>query len=331
MNIRVNPWTKKVLNGTDMTSEAHKNETALIDNAYYAAVTAAIQGEAQRLLENGEVEAVIGYVQGRRNSSSMPAIITDAARAADLIFSPACRNNLALYLTKAKKDTAGKGRMAIVAKGCDLRALAGLMGENQLKRENLHIIGVACPGVYGAQADRNGQLTESSIARKCRECIVHLPDGVDFLAGDLPQLAEFEPLEAQDLARLEAMTPAERWSFWKAHFSRCIRCLACRQVCPFCFCEQCLCDRNRPQGIDTTPRPAGNMGWHIVRAMHLTGRCAGCAECERVCPMDIPLNLLNRKMAQEMKEMYDHEAAMTSKEKGPLTEYRENDDQSFIK
>jgi Na+-translocating ferredoxin:NAD+ oxidoreductase RnfC subunit len=73
------------------------------------------------------------------------------------------------------------------------------------------------------------------------------------------------------------------------------------------------------------------MAWHIVRAMHLAGRCAGCAECERVCPMDIPLNLLNRKMARELKELYGHEAGFEPKEKGPLAEYKEDDEQSFIK
>jgi len=312
-------------------NKAQQNDTPLVDEAYYAAVTAAIQTEAARLLSEQSVAGVVGYIAGRRPSTAMPAIITDAGRVNELIFSPACRNNLSLYLTKAKKEVAGKGKMAIVVKGCDLRALAGLMGENQLKRENLHIIGIACAGVFGATADSNGLLTEASLARKCRECKDHLPEYVDFIAGSLPQLQELAPVEGEELARLEAMTPAERWEFWKEHFSRCIRCLACRQVCPFCFCEQCLCDRNRPQGIEGTPRPAGNMAWHIVRAMHLTGRCGGCAECERVCPMDIPLNLLNRKMAQEMLELYGHEAAVTPKEKGPLTEYRENDDQSFIK
>jgi formate dehydrogenase subunit beta len=218
-----------------------------------------------------------------------------------------------------------------VAKGCDLRSLAGLMGESQLKRDEVHIIGVPCAGVYGADADRSLPLCAATIARKCRECSVHAPEGADIVVGALPQLPQLEPLETQELSRLEALTAAERWQFWKEHFSRCIRCLACRQVCPFCYCEQCLCDRNRPQGVETSPRPAGNMAWHIVRAMHLAGRCAGCAECERVCPMDIPLNLLNRKMAGELKDLYGYEAGLTPQEKGPLAEYREDDDQSFIK
>lgn len=315
-----------------MNKTARKHDSAaLADEGYWTSVSQAIQQEAVRLLEQGAVAGVVGYIAGRRTGTAMPVAAATPDEARQLIFSPACVNNLALYLTKAKKEVSSKGKLAIVAKGCDLRALAGLMGESQLKREDVYIIGIACAGVYGAHADRSQPLCGATIASKCRECTVREPTGTDLVAGQLPALPELEPLEAQELARLEAMTPQERWAFWKEHFSRCIRCLACRQICPFCFCEQCLCDRNRPQSVETTPRPAGNMAWHIVRAMHLAGRCGGCAECERVCPMDIPLNLLNRKMARELKELFDYEAGMAPQEKGPLTEYRENDDESFIK
>jgi len=315
------------MNNTNRKQE----ETPLVDAAYYEAVTTAIRSEARRLLESGEVAAVIGYTSGRRKGSAQPVILTDPAKADSLLFSPASVNNLSLYLTKAKKEVSKKGKLAIVAKGCDLRALAGLMGESQLKRENLYIIGISCAGVHGGNVSPSEALSAATIARKCRECSVHSPEGTDFIAGTLPQIEQLTAIETEELAKLEAMTPSERWAFWKEHFTRCIRCMACRQVCPFCYCEQCLCDRNRPQGVETTPRPAGNMGWHIVRAMHLAGRCAGCAECERSCPMDIPLNLLNRKMAQELKELYGQEAGMQPQEKGPLTTYKEDDDQSFIK
>ena len=314
-----------------MNSAKQQDTAPLVDNSYFSAVTTAIRSEAERLLTAGEVIAVIGYKNGRRKGSAQPVIISDASRVDELIFSPASVNNLALYLTKAKKEVTKSGRIAIVAKGCDLKALAGLMGESQLKRENLFIIGIACAGVHGSGVAPSEPLSAASIARKCRECTVHLPEGVDLVAGSIPTMPQLDALESADLARLEAMTPAERWAFWKEQFSRCIRCMACRQVCPFCYCEQCLCDRNRPQGVETTPRPAGNMGWHIVRAMHLAGRCAGCAECERSCPMDIPLNLLNRKMAKELKELYGQEAGMQPQEKGPLAQYKEDDDQSFIK
>jgi len=314
-----------------MNSKAQKIKAASIDPAYYEAVTRAIRLEAAKLLQEQTVVAVVGYLPGRRRGTASPALVTTPEQADRLIFSPACVNNLSVYLTKSKKGVLKKGRIGIVAKGCDMRALAGLMGESQIKREDLFIIGIACAGVYGSGLDRTDPLDEHNIAGKCRECSVHLPEGADVSTGTLVELSDLAPVEATEMARLEAMSTAERWAFWKEHFSRCIRCMACRQICPFCYCEQCLCDKNRPQAVEISPRPAGNMAWHIVRAMHLAGRCGGCAECERVCPMDIPLNLLNRRMAKELKDLYDYESTRLPQEKGPLTQYRDDDDQSFIK
>lgn len=305
--------------------------TNTIDTSIYAAVTEALQVEARRILSEGTVSAVVGYTSARRKGSAQPVVITDAARAEDLIFSAACVNNLAVYLTKAKKEIPRTGKIGIVVKGCDLKALVGLMGESQLKREDLYLIGVPCAGVLASTAQPDQPLTGDTIAPKCRECDARLPVGCDFVPDRQPVTPELEKRYSAEIARLEAMAPAERWAYWKEQFSKCIKCYACRQVCPFCFCEQCLCDRNKPQMVETTPRPAGNTAWHIVRAMHLAGRCAGCAECERVCPMDIPLNLLNRKMAKELKELYDYEAGLEVREKGPLATYDEKDDQSFIK
>ena len=306
--------------------------TQPIDTSIYAAVTSAIRTEAERVLAEAHVSAVVGYAAGRRTGSAQPIIITDAAVAEKLIFTPACVNNLAVYLTKAKKDIPKKGKIGIVVKGCDLKAIVGLLGEAQLKREDLYLIGVPCAGVLATTTQPATALTTDTIAPKCRECTAQIPTGCDFVPNvQLPKQPPLEGKYSAEIARLEALTPAERWAYWKEQFVKCIKCYACRQVCPFCFCEQCLCDRNKPQMVETTPRPAGNTAWHIVRAMHLAGRCAGCAECERVCPMDIPLNLLNRKMAKELKELYDYEAGFEVNDKGPLSTYTEKDDQSFIK
>jgi formate dehydrogenase (coenzyme F420) beta subunit len=306
--------------------------TQPIDTSIYAAVTEAIRAEAERILSGGEVTAIVGYASARRKGSAQPVIITEAADAAKLVFTPASVNNLAVYLTKAKKDIPKSGKIGIVVKGCDLKAVAGLLGESQLKRENLYLIGVPCAGVLAATVQPAAGLTTESIAAKCRECNAHLPTGCDYVPNlQLPPGPQLESKYAAEISRLEALTPAERWAYWKEQFAKCIKCYACRQVCPFCFCEQCLCDRNKPQMVESTPRPAGNTAWHIVRAMHLAGRCAGCAECERVCPMDIPLNLLNRKMAKELKELYEYEAGFEVNEKGPLATFTEKDDQSFIK
>lgn len=303
-----------------------------IDTGYYSAITEAIRTEARRILSDGTVTALIGYAAGRRKGAVQPIVITTADDSDKLLFSAASVNNLVVYLTKAKKDVPKSGRVGIVVKSCDLKALVGLLGESQLKREQLYLIGVPCSGVLASVMQPNQQLTTTSIAAKCTECAELIPPGCDFVpAAEPPETPALEQRYAAEIARLETMSPAERWEYWKEQFSKCIKCYACRQVCPFCFCEQCLCDRNRPQMVEQTPRPSGNTAWHLVRAMHLAGRCAGCAECERVCPMDIPLNLLNRKMAKELKELFGSEAGFTVQDKGPLNSYDEHDDQSFIR
>lgn len=299
---------------------------------FYTAVADAIRAESGRILSDGTVAVVVGYTAGRRKGSAQPVVITRAEEATRLTFSQACVNNLSVYLTKAKKEVLHEGRIGIVVKGCDLKALVGLLGESQLKRENLYIIGVPCAGVLASTVQPAAELHAETIAPKCCECDDRMPLGADFVpAVAVPVQPASEKKYAAEIARLEALTPAERWAYWKGQFSKCIKCYACRQVCPFCFCEQCLCDRNKPQMVEGTPRPSGNLAWHLVRAMHLAGRCAGCAECERVCPMDIPLNLLNRKMARELKELFHSEAGFEVRQKGPLAEYDEQDDESFIK
>src|SRR3954470_16273985 len=145
-----------------MDNTARKIETTaiLIDVSGNEATTQAIRAEAKRLLESGEVVAVVGYAAGRRANTAGPVIVTRPENADRLVFSAACVNNLSLYLTKAKKEVSAKGKLAVVLKGCDLRAFAGLLGESQIKREQVHVIGVACPGVYGGSSDKRLPLSD---------------------------------------------------------------------------------------------------------------------------------------------------------------------------
>jgi Na+-translocating ferredoxin:NAD+ oxidoreductase RnfC subunit len=101
-------------------------------------------------------------------------------------------------------------------------------------------------------------------------------------------------------------------NFWLSQFDRCIRCYACRQACPMCDCPICLYERDDSlwvgMGIDVDEKRV----FHLGRAYHLAGRCVGCNECERACPMDIPLSLIHRKMAQEMETIFGYQAGMAA-------------------
>jgi Na+-translocating ferredoxin:NAD+ oxidoreductase RnfC subunit len=58
--------------------------------------------------------------------------------------------------------------------------------------------------------------------------------------------------------------------------------------------------------------------WQIMHAMHLAGRCTDCGECERACPMTIPIQRIRRKLNQEIKELFAYEAGIDPEATPPL-------------
>ena len=116
--------------------------------------------------------------------------------------------------------------------------------------------------------------------------------------------AETEDPRDREIAQLECLHADERWRFWQRQFARCLRCYACRAVCPLCYCSSCIAEKHRPQWVPTTIDDRGNGAWNVIRALHLAGRCTGCDECARVCPAGIRLDLINRKLALEVERQF---------------------------
>ena len=126
-----------------------------------------------------------------------------------------------------------------------------------------------------------------------------------------------------EVEKLEKMTADERFAFWQNELSKCIRCNACRDVCPACTCEKCVFG-NPNSGVEN--KAAANSFeermFHIIRAFHVCGRCTDCGECSRVCPQNIPLHLLNRKFIKDMNEFYgEYQAGAEVGSRAPLVDY----------
>ena len=256
-----------------------------------------IRAKARELLASGQVQVVIGYEEGRRGQVR-PAFIYKADDTDRLIFDERCAHNLAVYLhaKKAGPQGAEPPKVAIVAKPCDARAINVLTLENQVSRENLYIIGVACDGTK----DKDTGGTEF----KCTQCSERVPVVYDCLIGTAPTAAT-EPTEPfADIVEFEKMSPAERRAFWEKQYARCIRCYACRQACPMCYCEECVVEKLDPLWVSIAIDTPEKEFYHLMRAFHLTGRCTGCGECERACPLGIPVMLYNRKMAKEIQAVF---------------------------
>jgi formate dehydrogenase subunit beta len=268
------------------------------------------------LLESKHVGVVIGWEEGSSDGRTRPVFITEASEVDRLVWNRYCLNNLSDYLLR--DEIRAYGKPAIISKGCDNRAIIVLMQEFQLKREDVYIIGVFCEGVGDEPP------------AKCRHCAVHVPRLYDELIGEPRELPPAEDVY-DEVRKLEAMTPEERWEFWRREFEKCIRCYACRQVCPMCYCRRCIADKNVPQWIDSSAHAKGNFAWNVIRAFHLAGRCIECGECERACPANIKLMLLNRLLEKEVLELYGYEAGKDVDVKPVLNDFREGDDESFIK
>ena len=273
----------------------------LIDNM--VAITERIREEAARLLQMGAVDVLIGYAQGWSEEVVTPCFVTDSSQVWRLIFNESCYHNLARYLvgpdgylTSPFKASEGKPRVALVAKPSTLRTIVGLIQERQFGREDLVILGITDDTTVDIEVDvQVGQITDDQERRK--------------------QLLD-------QIQELEDMPARERWEWWDGQFSKCIRCYACRQVCPFCYCEQCIADENQPQWIERSSTVVNNRMWNTIRAFHMVGRCTGCGECDRACPVGIPLNLLNLKMAREVKGAFGYVAGESVDARSPLVSYR---------
>lgn len=268
-----------------------------------------IREEARKALESGEISLVIGWGEGSVPFKTTPVFVEKADDVDKLVWNEFCVNNLAVYLPKTARDR----KVGIVAKPCDIRSIVTLIQEKQVKRENVFIIALGCGGV----ADATGP-DESAQRQMCLVCEKREPAIYDVVIG------EAVPLE-EPRAQIIPELPEERQKYWAEQFSKCIRCYACRQVCPACYCRLCFADRVEPRW--TARKATADEAWmfHSTRVMHLAGRCIQCGECERVCPVGIPMAELAREMAAVIKANYNYEAGDPKETAPVLGQFREDD------
>ena len=133
------------------------------------------------------------------------------------------------------------------------------------------------------------------------------------------------------MAVIEAMDGDERWNHFEALLSGCIRCYACRNACPLCFCPTCFVDESSPQWIGKGQDPTDIRTFHFLRAYHCAGRCTDCGACEEACPMEIKVRDFTRKLVKESVENYGWEPGLTLDRSPPLETFKPEDPDEFIK
>ncbi len=313
-----------------------------------------IKQKAIELLENGTVDRVLGWKTGEFFYDLTPAVFTTREEIEnDFVYSVFSGANLSKYLiSESRKD----GKVAAFLKPCDSYSFVQLQKEHRIWREHVYAVGVQCDGMCDIEKIRaaghdgitgvsaagdtltvetiygNGTMSRAdALLERCTVCKSHKIVEFDELIGEQGE----EVPEGDRFARvaeLEAMSPEERFAFWRGELSRCIRCNACRNVCPACSCEKCVFD-NADSGVQNKAAADSfeeNL-FHIIRAFHVASRCTDCGECSRVCPQNIPLHLLNRKFIKDINELYgDYQAGADFETRPPLMDYTTGDAEPSI-
>lgn len=313
----------------------------------------AIIKRAKELLADGSVNRVIGWKKGEFVYDITPAVFETAEEIdADFVYNELTSANVSKYLVKeTKKD----GKVLVFLKPCDTYSFNQLTKEHRINRENVYVIGIPggpkldvekikAKGITGILniTNDNGTLKietlygeetmpfADAVSTKCENCKSRKHVVFDELIGedgDVTDTNRFEMVE-----KLENMTSQERFDFWRDQLSKCIRCNACRNICPACTCEKCVFD-NPDLGTDNKAAADSfeeNM-FHIIRAFHVAGRCTDCGECSRVCPQNIPLHLLNRKFIKDINSLYgEYQAGEDTTSRAPLTDYTFDDCEASI-
>ena len=305
---------------------------------------------AAALLADGTVTAVLGWKKGEFDYDITPAVFTTEAELNDaFVWNDFCGANFSKYLLKQTKKFDGK--VLVFLKPCDTYSFNQLLTEHRFDREKVYAVGIPCEGMAdidkvkeksgdgivaidcGEKISVTTLYSDAPVAvdvadvleERCEHCKSKKHVAYDELLGDEGEVVDSDRFD--EVAKLEAMTPDERFAFWQNELSRCIRCNACRDICPACTCEKCVFD-NPNSGVENKA-PVSEFEekmFHIIRAFHVAGRCTDCGECSRVCPQNIPLHLLNRKFIKDMNECYgEYQAGEEVGSRAPLVDYTLDD------
>lgn len=308
-----------------------------------------IKAKAIELLENNTVNRVLGWKAGEFFYDLTPAIFENREEIENsFAYNVFAAANLSKYLIAESRK---EGKIAVFLKPCDSYSFQQLLKEHRIWRDRVYVVGIACDGMCSMDVIRDSgikgvtdveqkgdtlKLTtlygdkeiakEDALLERCKNCKSRKVVVFDEMLGENgtenPDSTRFDMVE-----KLEAMSAEERFAFWRAELSRCIRCNACRNVCPACSCEKCVFDNDK-SGIAQKAASSDfeENNFHIIRAFHVASRCTDCGECSRVCPQNIPLHLLNRKFIKDINELYgEYQAGSEMDTKPPLMDFTMDD------
>ena len=326
-----------------------------------------LREEAKKLLADKKVDVIIGYEQGTLPLTATPCFITAPEEADKLVWNSYCVHNLAKYvhdILSAHKEAQKKIKnpddrkpkvVGVVAKGCTSRSIVIQLQERQYAKEDVVILGVPCTGyvdrkklgiaVAGADiivgslsgndlniktvaGDKKVALKDV-LADNCLTCRFNNPVISDIMTGEnAPAFASDK--EYDKVTAHEQLSTEERWAYFVKEMDKCIRCYACRQACPSCYCKICFVEQTQPQFVGLSEDKSDTALFQMLRIFHMVGRCVDCGSCISVCPMGVDLRTYLKKLDKDVLELFGQRAGASMEEVPPLSTYKEHDPEDFI-
>lgn len=252
-----------------------------------------MQHQVKSWLEQGTVDVFLGYKM--MHGHPLPYCFTKEKldEVDELIVSQA-RYSLEKIATKIAA-THPDLKIGLLARDCNQRALNVLYVWNQLNPDNIETIGLNC--------------CPSKLKEGAADCSYLAPTK----AGILKKTVGID--NNMDVAAAEEFDQKERFDRWMYEFTKCLKCYGCRDICPVCFCKECSLEH--PELIGTGDLPPEIPIFHLVRAVHMGGRCIDCGLCEDACPANISLRLLYSKVNQTVSDVFEYQTG-TSPEQSPF-------------
>ena len=311
----------------------------------------AVSSIFQYLLANEIVDGVLTLNKGVDVYDGVPRLLTSAEEVIETCGSLHCAPTMVSDLIS---DFLADEKIAVAVKPCDAKAINELVKRHRIDGDKIITVGLNCGGtvrpevaqemiekfynvdpskVVKEEIDKGkfiielddgeeigikiDDLEEEGYGRRdnCQRCELKVPRNADIACGNWGSEPGWTFVEMGIRNTGKQLDDGLSIEEWEAQWNKCIKCFACRDVCPICWCHEC--ELEKPYFKDDPQSPPDPLGFHGVRLSHMSPSCINCGQCDDVCPMEIPVSKLFHKLQKKYENQTGYIAGIGD-EKPPL-------------